>query len=30
MTVIYDVLLEQQNYKPVIGYYGEIKYMYVL
>lgn len=27
MTVIYDVLLEQQNYKPVIGYYGEIKYI---
>ena len=26
MTVIYDVLLKQQNYKPVTGYYGEPKY----
>lgn len=27
MTVIYELLLEQQNYKPVIGYYGESKYI---
>ena len=27
MTVIYEFLLEQQNYKPVIGYYGESKYI---
>ena len=26
MSVIYDVLLKQQNYKPVTGYYGEPKY----
>ena len=26
MTIIYDVLLEQQHYKPVVGYYGEPKY----
>lgn len=25
-TIIYDVLLEQQNYAPVTGYYGDIKY----
>lgn len=27
MTTIYDVLLKQQNYKPVTGYYGEPKYI---
>lgn len=27
MTVIYDVLLKQQAYKPVIGYVGEPKYI---
>ena len=27
MTIIYDVLLEQQNYKPITGYYGEAKYI---
>ena len=27
MTVIYDVLLNQQSYKPVTGYYGEPKYI---
>lgn len=27
MSVIYDVLLKQQNYKPVIGHFGEPKYM---
>lgn len=26
MSVVYDVLLKQQNYKPVTGYYGEPKY----
>lgn len=26
-TIIYDVLLEQRNYKPVTGYYGEPKYI---
>lgn len=26
MTIIYDVLLKDQNYKPVTGYYGEPKY----
>ena len=26
MSVIYDVLLKQRNYKPVIGYFGEPKY----
>lgn len=26
MSVIYDVLLKQQNYKPVIGHFGEPKY----
>lgn len=26
MTVIYDVLLKQQDYEPVIGYIGEPKY----
>ena len=25
-TIIYDVLLKQQHYKPVIGYVGEPKY----
>ena len=25
-TIIYDVLLEQQHYRPVSGYYGEPKY----
>lgn len=25
-TIIYDVILEQQKYKPVTGYYGEPKY----
>lgn len=28
-TIIYDVLLEQRNYKPVTGYYGEPKYICV-
>lgn len=27
MTIIYDVLLEQRHYKPVIGYCGEAKYI---
>ena len=27
MTIIYDVLLKQQNYKPVTGHYGEAKYI---
>ena len=27
MTIIYDVLLKDRNYKPVIGYYGEPKYI---
>lgn len=27
MSVIYDVLLKQRNYKPVIGHYGEPKYI---
>lgn len=27
MTTIYDVLLKQQDYKPVTGYYGEPKYI---
>ena len=27
MTMIYDVLLKQQDYKPVTGYYGEPKYI---
>lgn len=27
MTIIYDVLLEQRSYKPVVGYYGELKYI---
>ena len=27
MTNIYDVLLKQQNYKPVIGYCGAAKYI---
>ncbi len=27
MAIIYDVLLKQQNYKPVTGYYGEPKYI---
>lgn len=26
-TIIYDVLLEQRSYKPVIGYYGKPKYI---
>ena len=26
MTSIYYVLLKEQNYKPVIGYYGDPKY----
>ncbi len=26
-TMIYDVLLKQQHYKPVIGYVGEPKYI---
>lgn len=26
VTVIYDVLLKERNYKPVTGYYGEPKY----
>lgn len=29
MTIIYDVLLEQRRYKPIIGYYGEPKYICV-
>lgn len=29
MTVIYDVLLKQQYYEPVIGYCGEPKYICV-
>ena len=29
MTIIYDVLLEQRNYKPVTGYFGEPKYICV-
>lgn len=27
MTIICDVLLKQQSYKPVTGYYGEPKYI---
>lgn len=27
MSIIYDVLLQQQNYKPVTGFYGEPKYI---
>ena len=27
MTIIYDVLLKQQKYRPVIGYYGDPKYI---
>lgn len=27
MTIIYDVLLEQQDYKPLIGYHGEPRYI---
>lgn len=27
MSIIYDVLLKQRNYKPVTGYYGEPKYI---
>ena len=27
MTIIYDVLLEQMDYEPVIGYHGEPKYI---
>ena len=27
MTIFYDVLLQQQHYKPVTGYYGEPKYI---
>lgn len=27
MTIIYDVLLQQQHYKPVIGYYGDPEYI---
>lgn len=27
MTTIYDVLLKQQDYEPVIGYCGEVKYI---
>lgn len=27
MTVLYDVLLKQQKYEPVIGYTGEPKYI---
>ena len=27
MTIFYDVLLKQQHYKPVTGYYGEPKYI---
>lgn len=27
MPVIYDVLLSQQDYEPVIGHFGEPKYM---
>ena len=26
MTIIYDVLLKERNYKPITGYYGEPKY----
>lgn len=29
MTVIYDVLLKQQHYEPVVGYCGEPKYICV-
>ena len=29
MTIVYDVLLKQQHYKPVTGYYGEPKYICV-
>lgn len=29
MTLIYDVLLEQRHYKPVTGYFGELKYICV-
>lgn len=29
MTYIYDVCLEQLKYRPVIGYYGEPKYIIV-
>ena len=29
MTLIYDVLLEQLHYKPVTGYFGELKYICV-
>lgn len=27
MTIIYDVLLEQRDYEPVIGYFGDPKYI---
>ena len=27
MTILYDVLLKQQHYAPVTGYYGEPKYI---
>ncbi|MBC8574472.1 hypothetical protein [Jingyaoa shaoxingensis] len=27
MSVIYDVLLKQQDYEPVIGHFGEPKYI---
>lgn len=27
MTIIYDVLLVQRAYKPMVGYYGEPKYI---
>ena len=27
MSIIYDVLLKQRNYKPVTGHYGEPKYI---
>lgn len=27
MSVIYDVLLKQQDYEPVIGHCGEVKYI---
>lgn len=29
MTIIYDVLLEQQHYDPRVGYVGEPKYITV-
>lgn len=27
MSIIYDVLLKEQSYEPVVGYYGKPKYI---